>query len=354
MSLPSREWVDRDLPLSNAKVSRAISNPAGIVGELPLGTLSTSKIREWGSLLISEQEGHEPVAAIVDRLTINGDMLQVEAGGWSMYPMGTPWLGKDWSGVQQDPLAILRMIWAHVQSYPDSDLGVVVDSLVSPVRVGTKEEQVSFKTDTGEEVSFTAGPFTLNWWSTDDLARVINDLAADTPFQYMERNSWLNDGEEIRHRLQLGYPAIGVRRPNLRFEIGVNVTLPPPLDEGDYASEILMLGAGEGRKKVRAPRMTRKTDRLRRVKVVTDSTLDSSADAARAARPILDRMTAAYSVDQLSIIDHEAAPLGSFNPGDEIRLIGDAGWEDLNMWVRVSETEVDCETGDVTLRVEAV
>ena len=46
-------------------------------------------------------------------------------------------------------------------------------------------------------VTFEAGPFKLNWWETDDLGDVIDKLATDTPFEYVEEHRWANDGESI-------------------------------------------------------------------------------------------------------------------------------------------------------------
>lgn len=354
MDLPSREWVDRDLQLVDATVTRAVNAPAAISGSLPLGVLAPGAIREWGSLLIAEQEGHEPVAAIVDMLQVSDNKLRVEAGGWSMYPNETPWLGNDFAFIQVDPLDIVRTIWEHVQSYQDGNLGVTVDPTKSPVRVGTKEEEANFTTGAGEDVSFTSGPFRLAWWETEDLGQTLFDLANDTPFQYAERNTWTADKQDLDHRLQLGYPSIGTRRHQLHFEVGINVTVPPPMDEGGYASEVILFGAGEGRKKVNSGPITAKTGRLRRVHVATDKAISSKGAAVKAARPILDRLTGAYGIDSVEVVEHDAAPFGTFGPGDEIRVRGDAGWAELDMWVRINELTINCTTGAMSLRVETV
>ena len=82
-----------------------------------------------------------------------------------------------------------------------------VDPLTSPVRVGEEERDVNFSTGDGQDVSFETGPFRLNPVDTQDLAKTIEDLAADTPFDYLEETRWV--GESIRHRMRLGYPAFG-------------------------------------------------------------------------------------------------------------------------------------------------
>lgn len=356
-SLPSGEWVDKDLPLTEVEVTTACNAPASINGTLPIefaalknkdGSLA---IRKWGSLLVAEEDGRDPIVGIVDNLSIEGEQLVIEAGGFTMYPTGIPWLSEDFAGIKVDPMDMVRKIWAHLQSYDDVGLGVAVDSTTSPVRIGEPERDVSFETSAGESVEFETGPFRLARWDTEDLGKVLDDLATDTPFQYMERSWW--DGEELRHRLQLGYPAIGVRRPNATFEIGINVTANPVLDESDFASEVLVTGAGEGRKKV-STHLTRKSDRMRRVQVVADSSLRSKKTATNAARPILDGLRGGWLIDSLDVIDHGLAPFGTFDVGDEIRVAGDAGWVDVDMWVRVLEMTVVPATGARNLKVEEV
>lgn len=356
-ALPSLEWISHDVPLVGAQVTTACNAPASISGSLPfeMGQLKkddgTLAIREWGTKLIAEQEGREPIAGIVDHLAIENGALRVEAGGFSMYPTAMPWLGADYAGIKVDPLDLVRKIWDHVQSYPDGDLGVVVDSLKSPVRIGTPERDVNFTTKEGQDVSFTTGPEYLNWWTTDDLGKVLSDLAVRTPFQYRERSAWA--GEDITHRLQLGYPRLGARKPDLRFEIGLNVTAAPAIQEGDYASTVLVLGSGEGRKKATSGPISTPTTRLRRVRVHADSSITSKAGAQTAARPVLEALNAALEIDTIDVTNHTMAPFGTFEPGDEIYVTGDAGWAELNTWVRILDMTTDVDKGTVSMKVEA-
>lgn len=357
MDLPSGRWVDKDLPLVADDVTEACSAPASIKGALPIefaalknpdGTLS---IRKWGSLIVAEQEGRDPVAGIVDNLTIDGQSLAIEAGGFTMYPTGMPWLGDDFAGIKVDPMDMYRKVMDHLLSYGNVGLDVAVDGTKSPVRIGEPERDVSFETSDGDSVEFETGPFRLARWDTEDLGKVLDDLAADTPFQYREHSWW--DGEDLCHRIELGYPKLGVRRPNATFEIGINVTANPVLDESDYASEVLVTGAGEGRKKVSA-HLTQKSDRMRRVQVVADSSLRSKKTATNAARPILDGLRGGWIIDSLDIVDHGLAPFGTFDVGDEVRVVGDAGWADVDMWVRIQEMSINPASGATNLKVEEV
>lgn len=357
LSLPDWGWIDRDVKLTGAEVSRGLSTPASISGALPteishlMGADGLPKVREWGCGVVAQYASLPPVFGIVDKFSAEGQKLSIEAGGFTMYPNGQPWLGPDFAGVEVDPLDMLRKIWGHLQSYPDGDLRVSVDPLKSPVRVGEEERTVEFTTGSGEDVSFETGPFRLAWWATDDLGKVQSDLVTDTPFEYREHSVW--DEEDIRNRMELGYPTLGVRRTELRFEIGVNVKVAPSAEGLDYASEVLLMGAGEGRDKIRA-HTTAKRGRLRRVHVDTDSSLRSKKSAEAAAHPMLETLTGQAGIQELVVIDHPNARYGTYEPGDEIQVLGDMGWVRSGMWVRIQEITADVDSGEIRLQVVMV
>lgn len=357
-SLPSGKWIDKDLPLVGGEVVTAINAPASIRGTIPAeyaqlrnddGTLA---IREWGCLIVAEELGRDPIVAIVDRVPAEGQALSIEAGGFSMYPTGLPWLGKEFAGIDVDPMNMVRKIFAHVQSYAEVGLDIAVDSTTSPVRIGTEEKDVEFTTGDGETVEFESGPFRLAEWATEDLGKTFSELAEQTPFQYMERSEW--DGENLKHRLQLGYPTLGARRHNLRFEVGVNITAAPAIIADEYASTVVVFGAGQGRKKVSSGPISAPTDRMRRVHVETDKSITSTKAAKTAARAILKTLIGSDTIDTVEVSEHDSAPFGTFGPGDEIYVQGDAGWSDLDLWVRIEEMAVDTDTGKMSLKVVAV
>jgi hypothetical protein len=474
MSLPSRVWVDRDLDLGAATVTESVSAPASISGTVSLGYANRSAIKEWGCMIIAEQEGRDPIAAIVDSIATDGDNLKVEAGGFSMYPTGMPWTSAAYSSTSVDPLDVVRLIWSNLQAQPAGDLGVVVDGTKTGIRLGVPEDakltaakavvadatarekaskasyeaavrsQATAKTSllaaaarpstglliqqdsapsgdkrtvknlwldkndgnkgyvwngkkwvlqttssqatintrlaawtaTGTTVTNAkaawearkkdlttakakqsaiqggeAEPFQLTWWDTHDLGSVIDELAKSTPFEYREQSSWINDGDDVAHRLEIGAPALGIRRPDLRFEIGVNVTTSPPLQERDYASEVTVLGAGQGRAMVRAT-TTGNPGRVRRAVVVDRKDIGKTATASSVAREQLLTRAAEWVFDSLEVSDHPMAPYGSFRPGDQIPVIGDAGWRQLDEWARVLDIITDCVTGAMDLKVE--
>lgn len=471
-SLPDRTWIDRDVPLLAGQVIQAVSGPGSISGYLPRSYANLAAVKEWGALLVAEQDGANPVAAIVDMVTTEPSTgrLKVEAGGFSMYPTGMPWVDADYAGIQVDPLDVTRLIWTNLQNKASGNLGVVLDATTSTVRLGTPEDpkltsaktgvtnaanaEASAKTayntaaqtqinnriallaaagrpakgmviwQTGaptsthrsvnnlwidknngnlpniwngkkwvpsgtnqttinnllatynnsspaaQKTAWTAAknaltaakkvqsainggaaqPYTLTWWENHDLGQIVNDLAKNTPFDYRESSAW--NGEDITHRLELGTPSLGGRRADLRFEVGVNVTVPPPLLERDYASEVYVLGSGTGRAMVVAG-ATGNPGRVRRATVVQRKDVGKTDAAAVAARAELAARSAQWVFTTLDVSDHPYAPYGSFRPGDFIYVTGDTGWRVLDDWVRVLEIQSDCVTGGINLKVEA-
>ncbi len=345
-----------EVVLVGAEVTRALSTPGRLTGTIPAGCVP-AWLAAWECSIYAETPAGQVVGGgFVPLVDVADDgSVSVDCVGRAGYPQGMPWMTTEFSGVQVDPLDIVRMIWAHLQSQPGGHLGVTVDATSSPVRVGSEAEQVEFTTSTGEAVSFEAGPFTLDPWSTHDLGSVLDSLAADTPFDYLEHAGWDATGEALTHRLELGYPTIGARREDLRLVVGENVTQNPPLRGAlaEYASEVLALGSGTGRTMVRAT-LTRAATGVRRVRVFTDKEAQNTTALTSSARVELDWATGVPQVEEITVIDSPHAPLAALSPGDQVRLAGgtpDARWE---RWVRLTQITTRPETDTATVRVQEV
>lgn len=352
--------MDRELPLRDYTVIQGGNVPSSISGTLRPDLYNLRDpdtgvpvLRKYHARIIAENDelATDPIVCIIDSVMPGTDGISVTAGGPAMYPVDQPWLGEDYEGVDQDPMDMLRKIWDHLQSQPDGDIDVVVDNLSTPIRVGTEPEDVNFTTDAGEEVSFVAGPFRLARWATDDLGNTINSLLEETPLQYREQSRWIDD-DTVETKLEFGYPTLGIRRHDITFEIGVNVTSPPEPVETEYATEILQTGAGEGVKRT-AVHLTRFSRGIRRAVARADTSIDSNVQATRAARPVLSKLTGEPTVDTLELVNHEWAIFGTFDPLDEVRLIGSTTWRDFDTWVRIREIEYNT-TGKAIIRVEEV
>lgn len=348
--------LSNDVPISGAQLREDLSGPGGIKGTLApeIARLTTKEgdpvFVPWSTAIYAEKDGQIRAGAILLDLQEKGPALSLDSVGFSCYLQGQPYEAAN-SWVQVDPLAMARHIWAHKQAMQGANLGLVLDSTTSPVRIGTKEEEVKFATENGEEVNFQTGPYTLQWWKDHDLGKAFDDLAAETPFDYLVSHAW--DGERVKHHLRLGYPTIGARRHDLRFVLGENIFDHPPINyDGDaYASEVITLGAGEGRKMIRGGD-TRTTGRLHRAAVVVDKTLRNKKSADTIAAQELAARIGDEDLDTLIVQDHPSAVLGSFSPGDEILVQSPAGWtKELYLWVRILAIVTQPELNQATLTV---
>lgn len=348
-----------NVPLHGATLREDLSGPGEIRGtiEPEIAHLQTSEgapiFQPWSTAIYAEKDGRLRAGGILTGFKEKGPNLSLSCVGFSGYLQGQPYDGSR-SEVDVDPMDMARHLWEHKQAKKNGNLGLVLDGTKSPVRIGSPLERVEFVTEAGEEVSFEAGPYTLQWWKTFDMGREFDDLAASTPFDYRVSHEW--EGENIAHRLHLGYPKLGRRRHDLRFMVGENVFTTPEInyDGDDFASEVVVLGAGEGRKMIRgtAPRVT---NRLHRAVVVQDKSLTSSKAAeALAARELSERLGDA-DVSQIVVPDHDHARIGEYDVGDEILLQSRQGWTDrLDLWVRILAITTTPERNHNTLSVARV
>lgn len=255
------------------------------------------------------------------------------------------WDGKKWIALAAPVQAVVA---GRFTSYLAADAQLTALKKVAAVR---KTELANAKTALSKVQGGEADPYTVSWWETHDLGALIDDLAENTPFEYRESATLIDS--DLTLRLDIGVPSLGARRTDIRFEIGVNATVTPSLVEGDFASEISVLGSGEGRAMRRAV-VSGNPGRLRRATVVSRKELTTNEAAARAARIELSYHSAEWTFDALDVIDHSLAPYGSYRPGDQVLVVGDAGWKQINSWVRITEITTDCTTGAIELKVEVV
>lgn len=215
--------------------------------------------------------------------------------------------------------------------------------------MGVASKKEPQKDTEGEQLE----PFTLAWYADADLGAKLDTICEQGNFDYVEEHSW--DGDAPRHVLRFAAPLAGRVRDDLRFVVGENIVEAPALTEKaeQIATEVVVLGAGEGRAMVRGTWKATTPGRLRRVKTVTDKSLRTKTDAdARAAR---EGKAATLGADIASIVvrDHPNAPLGSWGLGDTITARGDGqGWAgDWTMQLRIISYTLSPDKDTATLTV---
>ena len=332
-SIRSGEFVDWDVPLSDVEITDTLSGPSTLTGTLTPENpaVNLTAFDAWSTWLhIEDANGLIQASGILQPVSLDGVTLTIDAASHSEYAHGTPFLGT-YEVIQGDPLDVIRLIWAHIQSYAAGDLGVTLDATTSPVKIGTEPQDVNFTTGSGEAVSFSTsdGPYQLNWWDHKDCGDEINNLAKSTPFDYRDTCAWNADRTGVDHHIELGYPRLGRALTNQRFEQGVNVTNPIPVAELDdaYASDVIALGAGDGSAMIRGTAGTDPGTRLRRVAVVSDTSMTTVAVANGSAQAELIRRAAKVSFSKITVdTTHPAAEWGSYNVGDDIPVTGEFPW----------------------------
>lgn len=318
----TERWLHWDLPIQGAEMTFVLSGSKTITGtispEIPgIAEVGLSPRNTW---IHAEQDGQIQGSGILQPGSIEGSTLKVDAAGFTSYPHLVPYRGQ-YSQIGVDALDVVRHIWQHVQSHPAGNLGVTVDPLLCGVKLGTPKKDVEFQTGAGQDVAFQSGPYELNWWTDKKCGQEIDALAKSIPFEFLEHDYWNADKTAVLHNVALGYPRVGGKKPGLSFIQGDNVTDPVPVadDPELYCTEVTVLGAGEGSKRVQATYNGGATNRVRVPVVVEDGSITTVARARAAAEAEYHRRQATTGFDSITIdARHPHAKLGTFRNGDDI------------------------------------
>ncbi|RZT87452.1 hypothetical protein EV383_4376 [Pseudonocardia sediminis] len=353
----TKRFLHWDIRVSDLTVQWNLSGPTAISGNFPaeLRDIRDIGLEPWATWIHVEEDGVIRASGILQPAQIDADeTLTLDAAGPSAYAKGIPYLGKfllsgtdsasgeTGVGLGLDPADIVRAIWAELQSYPASNLGVTVVG-ETDAQVGTPKKEVSFTasadgattgtttTDTTtSQVDFTAGPYSaLDWWEHKDCQSEIESLAKETPFDFVERCAWNAAKTDVIHWIELGYPRIGTTPTGVRFaqEENIIAAIGPEEPDDRYASHVVVLGKGEGTARIRGEASRPLRNRLRRVVVVEDKTIDSIQAANAIALDELNRRQALADVTEVTVhARHPNASLGSYDVGDDVPVAADIPW----------------------------
>lgn len=329
-SVRTGEFISLDLPLVNPSISLVLSGPTTITGTLSpedpeiRDLVESRRLDAYATWIHMEVEGIVRASGILQPIQMDGETYSVEATGPSGYLRGMPFLG-ELSAIAIDPADVVRAIWAHVQGYPDANLGVTVIGS-TPVRIGEEEPQEGVEYPDGERPN---GPYKLSWWEGPDCGREVDQLASQTPFDYVERCAWNASKTKVDHWIDLAYSRIGGRRDDLRFADGENVIGAIPAEETEdlFASQVIVYGSGEGRDTIRGYAGRALGSRLRRVVILQDATIDTTARANSLAAVELERRQGLIDVTDLEVeARHPNAEFGTYAVGDDIFIDVEVAW----------------------------
>lgn len=353
-------FLHMDLPLTEVEVSDALSAPGAVNATISPETASLKTpdgdplFLEWSTALYAEKDGDIRGGGIVTHCSFEGPKWGVESTGFTGYAKDMPYTGNGEYYVKTDTLDIYRDIWAHIQAQDGSNIGLTFDQTKSGLLVGSELHSEQYDPEGGSGgLTLQSQAYKLAYYQDEDLQSNLDALASETPFDYHERHYWTADGT-IAHHIDFGVPTIGRRRNDLRFALGENVfTIPTVTRAGeDYASEVYVLGAGEGARTVRGHAVVPRS-RLRRVAIRADSSIRRTDRANRLAAQDLQWRQRLDALSELVVRDTPHAPLGSYGLGDEIYVQGRAGWiDEVGSWYRITGLSIRPEdSSSTTLQV---
>lgn len=337
----TKEFLHWELPVSDIEVTYTLSGPQVITGVFSneILDLADLNLEPWGVWIHVEEDGVIRASGILQPTSLDeNETLSLEAVGVSAYPAGMPYMA-EYTKIQIDPAQVVRDIWAHLQSHSDAKLGVVVTGSTT-VKIGKPLPPPIPEggTDTNPNDNDDK-PYTLMWWEAPDCGQEINQLAQETPFDYVERQQWNADKTDVLHFIDIGFPRIGRMRDDLSFVQEENLVKAIGPEEVDdmYASQVVFMGKGEGRDIIRGYAGKPYGKRIRRVAIIDDPTVDNVTRANALANREITRRQALQDVTEVEIdAYHPNARLGSFSVGDDIPLRATVPWiGDIYQWERI-------------------
>lgn len=355
------KWLDWELDVADLSLTRTLSGPQQITGNLrpALPRVAELALVPWNTWIHCEDDDGliRGSAILATPFGIAEDQRAVECTGVAAVPASVPFDGS-FSSYSADPLDVIRMLWAHVQSYPLGNLGVVLSQNTSKVRIGGYEFDTS--TTTGPRVDDGTGgdegdPYEINWWDHRLCGEEIDNLVGNVPLDYLEGEAWNANRSGITHRIDLGWPRAGAKRTDLRFAQGENVIGAVPVNEIDesYITDVVVTGVGEGISMI-VGRASRQTGQVRRVAMINEPTVKNPDRAKAIAEAELRRRTNPRGVDTL-LVDayHQNAPYGSYGPGDDILVQVDVDWVGtIIQWHRVMELTYTPDESAVSIKLK--
>jgi hypothetical protein len=324
------EMLHPALPMSDVEFGRELNGPGSFSGTLaPRFVRANADLLQPGiALIYVEADGFLRWGGLIWSAAPERGKYSVEAAGWSSYLAHRHDSHGNLNGRAPytfgDPCKIIRDVWAYAQSLPDGNLGVVVDATTSSAKVGTPAE-----------------PWASFWYETPNLGDQVDDLVSEEGApQYTNHTEYQTNGT-VRRRILLGYPRLGARRTDISFRSGINIVNAPPVtyNGDDYANTVLGTGSGEGTARRFAVNSVR-DGRLRLESVLALPTVNGTDILGRRVAAERKRRQIIGDVTSIQVRDHPAAPVGSWQIGDDIPVQVSNEWVSWSGWSRITAESI--------------
>lgn len=218
-----------------------------------------------------------------------------------------------------------------------------------------KDKASELKSAAQQAESEDGGAYALEAWEAQDCGRLIDDLAKDAPFDWVEEHYW--SGDLPQTRIRIAHPRTGRRLSgdsDPTFQQGVNITvqLQPASTGGDFANTVFGIGAGEGAGSIRRT-ISKRDGRIRRVATLQSKDVKSKQDMVTRLQAELVARQQTLAVDSITVANHPNSPRGSYSLGDDIFVQGRVPhYGDFGLWHRiVGLTENTNGTTEVSLQL---
>lgn len=316
------DQVRTELPLTNVSFTREVNGPGGWSAELPLSIVKdgyelvrASELAEADTALYVLRDNVVVFGGILWAVNASSDQETLRVGGqgfWSYFRHRH--IRKNLVFTAADQFEIVETIIDHAQDdFADGNLGVTVTR--TPTTSGvTRDRRYSVHEykNVGEAI--------------EQLASVVNgfdfELEAGGSFGAFTKT------------LQVWYPQRG-RKTDIVWEVGKNVQLLDYTADGiERANVVTAVGAGEGARMIRSHAVD-STAKLRIERIEQFKDVNNSTTLTAHAQAALNFYKNSKRSARVQVVNQADAPLGSYIPGDQVRLRVSRGYLDIDEFWRI-------------------
>lgn len=143
-NLVTGQWLHRDVQgISAPSVTWNLNQPDTCTFTLApprpdlMDSTGNPLLKIWRDAVYLEEADTIRFGGLVTAMTANGPQLQVTATGFATYPTGIPYEGVNYTEYNIDALDVIRYLWNWVQSQPNSNVKMQIDTAKAGVLLGS-------------------------------------------------------------------------------------------------------------------------------------------------------------------------------------------------------------------------
>lgn len=362
----SGQWLHTDLRALEGSRTKELSGPGALTFKVPVSQFQAIAddglplFQKYGTKILVEDDRALRWVGLYITGNPQGDgAVSIQAAGLSHYPHRVPYEGPKIESWQPDAFDVVRTIYGWVQNHPQRPLGMVVDGHKAGLGIGdpkppARPAAAGTAQTKWDETYGSLEPYRLAWWDQKQSGAVVDELAAEVGFDYLEGHEWVDrDNLTYRSRLRLGAPTFRRRRTDIRFVEGENISTPLVVtDDGDgWAQYAIALGAGTGSTMRRAS--TGAPDGALACTVyVSDPSVSSTTRLTQLA-VARRRLAQGLRLDSVTVVDQGGyAPLATVEPGDEVYVYGDRTGVKVDGWFQITSATTGDDGAGYTFNLE--